>query len=196
MRSMMAKLKLTVNETKTRLSVSFRTMRLTSWGTRLATLLPIIAREQLTPGGLACAEEEDRQALRRDSGSRRPNVGITWTKREMVGPAERKTARLGRAISIWAQWAEGTTLRVNYHVTNRLRRWLCRKHKVRGPGYSRYPDRYLYQKLSLYRLSRTGRRFPRAAPCEDRLAKRPRREPDALIGHVGSLSGMWKRSMV
>jgi RNA-directed DNA polymerase len=41
---------------------------------------------------------------------------------------------------------------VNYHVTNRLRRWLCAKHRVRGPGYSRYPDAFLYQKLGLYQL--------------------------------------------
>ena len=51
---------------------------------------------------------------------------------------------------------------VNYHVMNRLRRWLCRKHKVRGQGYSRYPDRYLYQELDLYQLKRPRRSFPNA----------------------------------
>jgi hypothetical protein len=50
--------------------------------------------------------------------------------------------------------APGENNVVNYHVTSRLRRWLCKKHKVRGPGYSRYPDRYLYRKLSLYQLNR------------------------------------------
>lgn len=51
---------------------------------------------------------------------------------------------------------------VNYHVTSRLRQWLCRKHKVRGLGYSRYPDRYLYQKLGLYQLRRYRRAVPNA----------------------------------
>jgi RNA-directed DNA polymerase len=38
---------------------------------------------------------------------------------------------------------------LNYHVTRRLRRWLCKKHKVQGSGWSRYPDQYLYEQLGL-----------------------------------------------
>ena len=75
--------------------------------------------------------------------------------------------RLNRKLRGWANYFDlGTVSRgysvVNHHVTNRLRRWLCGKHKVRGQGYSRYPDRYLYNKLGLYQLSRSGRRFPSA----------------------------------
>ena len=52
--------------------------------------------------------------------------------------------QLNRKLRGWANDFDlGTVSRaydaVNYHVTNRLRRWLCRKHQVRGPGYSRYP---------------------------------------------------------
>jgi len=52
---------------------------------------------------------------------------------------------------------------VKHHVTNRLRRWLCAKHRVRGPGYSRYPDAFLYQKLGLYQLGRTRPSLPNAS---------------------------------
>ncbi len=45
---------------------------------------------------------------------------------------------------------------VNHHVTYRLRRWLCAKHKVRGPGYSRFPDRYLYRTLGLFQAPARG----------------------------------------
>jgi hypothetical protein len=34
----------------------------------------------------------------------------------------------------------------------RLERWLCRKHRVRGDGYTRYLDRYLYEPLGLANL--------------------------------------------
>ena len=49
---------------------------------------------------------------------------------------------------------------VDYYVTRRLRRWLCKKHKVPGRGTSRYPDEYLYQELELIRLSKLTRNFP------------------------------------
>ena len=41
---------------------------------------------------------------------------------------------------------------VDWHVQTRLRRWLCRKHKVGGPGTTRYPASYFYQTLGLLRL--------------------------------------------
>jgi RNA-directed DNA polymerase len=44
---------------------------------------------------------------------------------------------------------------VNYHAENRLRQWLCAKHEEPGPGYARYPGRYLYQDLGLVKLRKT-----------------------------------------
>ena len=41
---------------------------------------------------------------------------------------------------------------VDRHTADRLRQWLCRKHKVQGAGTTRYPYRYLYEKLNLVRL--------------------------------------------
>jgi len=41
---------------------------------------------------------------------------------------------------------------IDAHTRYQLRWWLCRKHKVRGPGITRYPDEYLYRTLGLIRL--------------------------------------------
>ena len=49
--------------------------------------------------------------------------------------------------------------RVQTHANERLRRWLCQKHAVRGRGYSRYPDRDLYERLSLVNLEQRRRSF-------------------------------------
>ncbi len=49
---------------------------------------------------------------------------------------------------------------VDAHVRQRLRRWLCSKHKIDSSGWSRYPDAYLYETLGLVRLSLLTRRLP------------------------------------
>ena len=42
---------------------------------------------------------------------------------------------------------------VTRHAVRRLRRWLCRKHKVEtGQAITRYPDKYLNRELGLVRL--------------------------------------------
>jgi group II intron reverse transcriptase/maturase len=48
---------------------------------------------------------------------------------------------------------------VDQHVRRRLRQWLCIKHKVPGSGTSRFPDDYLHQKLGLVCLSVRTRDF-------------------------------------
>ncbi len=49
---------------------------------------------------------------------------------------------------------------VDAHVRKRLRRWLLCRHKVPGSGFKRYPDRYLYESLGLHRLSASTRNLP------------------------------------
>ena len=49
---------------------------------------------------------------------------------------------------------------IDTHVVERLRRWLCRKHKTPGRGTARFPDEHLYQKLGLKRLTPTTRNLP------------------------------------
>ncbi len=49
---------------------------------------------------------------------------------------------------------------VDQHVCKRLRQWLCKKHKVRGAGVSRFSAEYLYLELGLVRLRWIKRNFP------------------------------------
>lgn len=74
---------------------------------------------------------------------------------------------LNRRLRGWANYfklglASKAYRAVDRHVTTRLRRWLCKKHKQPGTGYTRYPNEYLYQELDLVRLPSLTRSFPRA----------------------------------
>ena len=46
------------------------------------------------------------------------------------------------------------------HARQRLRRWLCAKHKVASTGMSRFPDVYLTEVLGLVRLAPRTRNLP------------------------------------
>ena len=46
---------------------------------------------------------------------------------------------------------------VDRHAEHRLRRWLCRKHKVPGRGTSRFPAAHIYSVLGLVRLEQRRR---------------------------------------
>jgi RNA-directed DNA polymerase len=148
MRTMMAKLKLTVNETKTRrCSVPEGTFdflgytfgRQFSYRWQRAYLGATPSRKKIAK---LCAAIRE-LTLRRGTGH-----DVEY----IVGKLNRKLIGWANYFSVGAATKAYSV--VNYHVTNRLRRWLCAKHKVRGPGYSRYPDEYLYRELGLYRLIR------------------------------------------
>ena len=49
---------------------------------------------------------------------------------------------------------------VDAHAIRRLRRWLCRKHKVRTGKYVRFPDERLWEDLGLIRLVSRTASFP------------------------------------
>ena len=49
---------------------------------------------------------------------------------------------------------------IDTHLVERLRWWLCKKHKTPGRGAARFPDEHLYQKLGLKRLTLTTRNLP------------------------------------
>ena len=49
---------------------------------------------------------------------------------------------------------------VDGHTRQRLRQWLCHKHKVQGQGRKRFKDEYLYQKLGLFRLEGFSTNLP------------------------------------
>lgn len=64
---------------------------------------------------------------------------------------------LNAVLTGWANYfclgsVHATYRRVQWHVDERLRRWLCRKHRIRGRGYKQYPNRHLYRNLGLVNL--------------------------------------------
>ena len=65
--------------------------------------------------------------------------------------------QLNRMMSGWANYfCLGPVSRayraVDEHARNRLRQWLCKKHKVPGRGTAQFPDKYLHQSLGLIHL--------------------------------------------
>lgn len=49
---------------------------------------------------------------------------------------------------------------VDRYTNRRLRRWLCRKHKVESGGYTHFSAEYLYKTLGLVNLPELTRNFP------------------------------------
>ena len=79
--------------------------------------------------------------------------------------AETVVGRLNRKLTGWANYfclgpVSPAYKAIHSHVTQRLRRWLCKKHKVRGKGLSRYPNQYLHEKLGLIHLPSRTRDLP------------------------------------
>ena len=78
---------------------------------------------------------------------------------------EELVRRLNRRLRGWSNYfclgpVSKAYRAVDSYVANRLRRWLCKKHKIRGAGTSRFPDSYLADTLGLARLQKRTRNFP------------------------------------
>jgi len=146
MRSMMRRLKLTINEEKTRIC-----------------RLPDESFDFL---GYTFGRCYSRKTGRRYIGqrpSKRKVMGIChriseWTSARWGLLDEREqVARLNRMMVGWANYyCQGPVStdyrRITQHARQRVRWWLCRKHKVRSQGYSRFPDEYLHEELGLVQL--------------------------------------------
>jgi RNA-directed DNA polymerase len=148
MRAMMGKLRLTVNEAKTRLCrgpdepfdfLGYTIGRCYSRQTGWAYLGVRPSAKKL-------------QALNRKLSAQ---TGRRWLWLD----AEQMVARLNQLLRGWANYfCLGTVTaayrRVNAHACYRLRQWLVRKFPGQGPTWSRYADRYLHGTLGLLRLQR------------------------------------------
>jgi len=65
--------------------------------------------------------------------------------------------RLNRLLRGWAGYfclgpVSNSYRALDRYTIRRLRRWLCHKHKVGSHGYTRFPDAYFYARLGLVRL--------------------------------------------
>ena len=79
--------------------------------------------------------------------------------------AENRVERVNRLLQGWGNYfclgAVSKAYRaIDGHTRQRLRQWLCRKHKNKGRGTSLYPDEYLYDTLGLVRLEKRTSNFP------------------------------------
>jgi RNA-directed DNA polymerase len=148
MRGMMSKLKLAVNEAKTRLC-----------------RLPEDAFDFL---GYTLGRNHDRRTGQAYIGPRPSSKKIRRLCREITAMTGRRTTlldvdgqvrRINAKLRGWSNYfrlgtVSGAYRTVDGHAGDRVRRWLCAKFRVRGQGTSRFPDRYLYETLKLHRLQR------------------------------------------
>lgn len=154
MRDMIGRLKLTVNEKKTKLcSVPAETFDFLGY-TFGRCYSPQTGRAYLGTRPAAKKIRKLCESLREQT-----------SRRFLLLDAEELVARLNRQLRGWANYfCLGPVSRayrvVDSYVTNRLRRWLCKKHKVPGAGTARFPDEYLYQELGLIRLPKLTRNLP------------------------------------
>jgi RNA-directed DNA polymerase len=151
MRGMMSKLKLTVNETKTRLC-----------------RLPEEAFDFL---GYTLGRNHDRRTGASYLGPRPSRKKIIRLCNEISEMTMRRTTlldvdeeigRINRKLRGWANYFRIGTIGQAYrsidsHVRFRVRQWLCAKFKVSGQGKTRYPDGYLSGELKLYQLQKPKR---------------------------------------
>jgi RNA-directed DNA polymerase len=167
MRDMMGRLKLTVNETKTRICklpaesfdfLGYTIGRYWSWRQRRMVL----------------STRPSVQAIKR----LRAKISEATRKNKTLLDVEFVVAKLNRMLNGWANYfcrgPVSTAYRhIDKHVENRLRQWLGGKHKQSGLRHDLYPNEYLHGELGLVQL--TAR--PRNVPCAK--ARGLVREPDA-----------------
>jgi group II intron reverse transcriptase/maturase len=151
MRTMMSKLKLTVNEAKTRLCrlpqetfdfLSYTQGRIYDSRTGESYLGPRPSRKKVER--LCCA------------------ISAMTTRRKVLWDVDEQIGRINRKLRGWSNYfcigtVSKTYRAVNGHVAFRVRQWLRAKFKARGPVKTRFPDHYLYQELGLYQLQRKSR---------------------------------------
>lgn len=156
MRDMMSKLKLTVNETKTRVCslpeekfdfLGYTFGRCYSTRTGRTYLGTVPSKKRVQRICRAVSEETERRTTQLDS-------------KTLVG-------KLNRMMTGWANYfCLGPVSKaydaVDRHAKKRLRQWLCTKHKVPWPGAKSFPAESLYAVFGLVCLPKRTSSFPRA----------------------------------
>jgi hypothetical protein len=149
MREMMQRLRLTVNENKTRvcklpeekfdfLGYTFGRYYSPRTGRAYFGTTPSKQRVQRVCAAIS-------QSTRRSQTQLDRETVVTILNRLIIGWAN--YFRLGLVSNAYRA--------VDRHSRRRLRQWLCAKHQLRGPGTMRYPDDLLHHQFGLVRLVRT-----------------------------------------
>jgi len=150
MRELMSKLKLTVNEEKTRICtvpegefdfLGYTFGRMYSARTGQARL------------GYRPSKKSIKRVIERVHAL--TAEAMAWQE------ATALVGKLNRTLRGWANYFQVGTVNKAYraidsYTTTRLSRWLRNKHKVRRRGYGPYPPSHLYETMGLVRLSRLG----------------------------------------
>jgi len=154
MRDIMTKLKLTVNETKTRVCK-----------------LPEEKFDFLGYTFGQCYTPRTGRAYLGTVPSKKRVIRICaaiskMTEREFIPlDQEQMVAKLNRVMTGWANYfclgpVSKAYRAVDRHARKRLRQWLCAKHQISWQATKRYSDAVLYEKLGLVRLTQRTSSFP------------------------------------
>ena len=153
MREMMHRLRLTVNEHKTR--------QCRAWDESFEFLGYTIGRCYSPKTGRSyIGTKPSKKKISRLCNE----ISELTTPRWRFIDTEEQVARINRKLDGWSNYfrlgpVSKAYRAVDRHTAQRLRQWLRKKHKVQGRGTTRYPDAYLYQKLNLIRLEVRTRSF-------------------------------------
>jgi group II intron reverse transcriptase/maturase len=154
MQVMMTKLKLTVNETKTRvaklpeekfdfLGYTFGRCFSSKTGRSYLGTVPSKKRVQRICTSISTETGRNRLSLEPEKVVETLNRMMNgWANYFCLGPVSKAYRAIER------------------HARRRLRQWLCRKRQLRWPAIHRFPDRYIDQQLGLVRLSRRTASLP------------------------------------
>jgi group II intron reverse transcriptase/maturase len=153
-RSMMTKLKLTVNETKTRVS-KLPEEKFDFLGYTFGQCY------SPTTGRAYLGTTPSKKRVQRICAAISNETGRNQT---LLGPAT-VVETLNRMMIGWANYfclgpVSKAYRAVERHARSRLRQWLCAKHQRRGSGAQRYPDDFLHQVLGLVRLTNRTASLP------------------------------------
>lgn len=155
MRQMMDRLKLAVNEQKTR--------RCDAWSESFDFLGYTIGKCYSAQTGKAyLVTRPSKQKIKRLCRS----ISDLTDRRATREEAAYKVAKLNRTLAGWADYfclgpVDRAYRAVDRHAARRLRHWLSVKHKVRERrGTSRFPAEFLHNELGLIQLQVRTRNLP------------------------------------
>jgi RNA-directed DNA polymerase len=154
MRDIMTKLKLTVNETKTRVCK-----------------LPEEKFDFLGYTFGRCYSSKTGHAYLGTFPSKKRVIRLCETISELTGrhqtllDQEMVVTKLNRTMIGWANYfclgpVSKTYRAIDGHARKRLRQWLCAKHRIRGSAAQKYADETLHRVFGLIRLTKRTSSFP------------------------------------